>query len=384
MDIFGRNIEDYAILRDLQEAGRLQGYLNQRALEATQYGHQPHDFQSLDRLQAGGIQQRAGDPYGIGYVTDNLQAVQTVIDNIMYTSGRLTEFLPVLMDGVDEGAVSYGSRIIDRFGRGRAIDNEGSNVERAQSNMNFVPLPLQLGGLDGVWTREDVRRAMLGGHPLSTETIEATIEGCLDHIEEVAFEGDVESGPSFATGLKNQDADASPDENEVQLTTETDKFSARAGDTIIDDLNTQIAGIIDDTKQTLPRNLMDAELCVYMPNIQASIVSTKRLTQGNDLSIWKFFEMNNAWSSFTKQRGPEMQPKLKWLQELNGAGGSSADRVIVAVKHPRVMEIAVPIMPRIISVQDKGRVICAEGEYKYGPLHVKHPRGIRYIDYAAE
>ena len=83
----------------------------------------------------------------------------------------------------------------------------------------------------------------------------------------------------------------------------------------------------------------------------------------------------NPWYAFTGQ-----DPMVKSVIELDGAGASSTDRMIVAVNDRRVMEMAVPIMPRVLTTLNQGYEICAPMEYKISGLNVKRPTTIRYTD----
>ncbi len=83
-----------------------------------------------------------------------------------------------------------------------------------------------------------------------------------------------------------------------------------------------------------------------------------RLTDVNE-SVWSYFERHNAWYSYTSE-----MPTLKWLAELDGAGSSSKDRMIVAVNDRRVMEMAMSIPPRVLTTLNKGYTICSPIEYK--------------------
>ena len=58
----------------------------------------------------------------MGYLTNNLLAIQTMADEIMYTAYRLPQFV-YLNTAIPEGATSYGVRVRDRVGRQRAFQD---------------------------------------------------------------------------------------------------------------------------------------------------------------------------------------------------------------------------------------------------------------------
>ena len=113
-DIFGREVMDYPQYAYAHEAKVLDGYLeNQKAV----YGGHGHDFKALGEKFGVRITDFEANAQSAGYVTNNLQAVQAVIEEIMYTDYRLDEFVPILTD-IPEGAAAYTYRVMDRTGQG--------------------------------------------------------------------------------------------------------------------------------------------------------------------------------------------------------------------------------------------------------------------------
>ena len=131
--------------------------------------------------------------------------------------------------------------------------------------------------------------------------------------------------------------------------------------------------IIEDTAEVFGRNIRSG-LCFYMPITQAALVTNTRLSN-REISIWDYFVTHNAWHSYT---GEEIQ--LKWVQELKGAAASSNDRMLIAFHNPVVMEMAIPISPRVIHSIDQNYGVSAPIEYKISGLNVKRPGPCKYID----
>ena len=91
-DIFGKNPEDYAIVRDLQKAGQWDRHQNGYAERIRQEGittSGKHDFNALGAAKTRATQ----DQQAVGYLTNNLLAIQTMADEIMYTAYRLPQFV---------------------------------------------------------------------------------------------------------------------------------------------------------------------------------------------------------------------------------------------------------------------------------------------------
>ncbi len=358
-DIFGREALDYRHLRDINSRGSevLSAYLENQAQEPE---GRRHDFNALNARR---LDNAAAEP--IGYVTDNLQSIQSMIEEILYTDFRLDEFLPIITN-IPEGASSYSYRITDAVGRGRFIDHDGTNAPSANVSLRTVPYSLEYAGIVPEWTRRDVQMAMFGGVALDTETVQAATTGAMDHIELVGLSGDAERG---FKGLINQ----STGTGKVPRTDATATVDSMSGDEIVDFLQGEVTKIVTSSEEVFGRSIRSG-LCIYLPLEQGATVANKRLTD-IDKTAWDYFAEHNLWFTYTGER-----PMLKLVAELDGAGASNADRMIVALKNERVMEMAMPISPRIIGTYDWGYTITTPMEYAISGLNLKRPAGVRYVD----
>ena len=373
MDIFGKNQSFYTHLDEVREQGvDPSEYLRASATRRWGANSKTHNFAALNEGEL--YKAFEGSAQVVGFVTDNLQAIQSQIDEILYTEYRLPEFIPVITD-VPEGSTTYAYKVVDRVGLGRFIDNSGSQAPSANAGVRLVPYVLQYAGIVAEWTVEDLRRAMFSGIALDTETIEAATTGAMNHIEQVGLLGDASRG---LKGLVNQDTSDSPNANQVPLET----LVPASGNSFVENgtandilamLQEQTADFIDNSKEVFGRTLKTG-FTLYLPIKQAALVRHKRLPDLN-MNVWDYYKVNNAWTHYTGE-----EPTLKWLAELSDEGVGDVPRGIMGVNNTRVMEMAMPITPRVLTIQDKGYTVCAPFEYKVSGLNVKRPQGLRYID----
>ena len=181
-----KNPEDYTIVRAYKEAGMWER--RQQALsERTPHAAPMHDFTAMGQVPK--QYQRANENAQVtGYITNSLQAIQTMVDETLYLKYRLPEFIPMNMS-IPDGASSYLVRIMDRSGRGQFITKIGTDAPTAQVSQRTDSQTLHLGGIDALWTLDDARQSMMSGVPLDTRTIEAAVEGAMDHMEAVGISG---------------------------------------------------------------------------------------------------------------------------------------------------------------------------------------------------
>ena len=86
-DIFGRNPEDYPFVRALHANNQWERYQAGNA-ERRPASMPQHDFNALGAGAPREFARAAEDAQALGFLTNNLLGIQTMIDNIMYTAYR--------------------------------------------------------------------------------------------------------------------------------------------------------------------------------------------------------------------------------------------------------------------------------------------------------
>ena len=376
-DIFGRNALNYRHLREThaRDPDAVDLYLQ----DSAEFENRPvHDFnvQVQNRTL-----QNATTAETVGWMTDNLQAMKSVVDEVLYVRTRYPEYVPIKMD-VDEGAESYQYRVMDGVGEATYLEEEGTTAQSATASVQTVPYQLFYGGIVADWHVRQVQKAMFGGVPLDRFTLEKATRSCINRIEGTLFNGSDTIGldSGGVKGLINQtaDANASIDSgNRVKIVdTGTNNYfsGSETGDQMAAKLNSWVSGFIEDTKTIIGDMLQDG-MTLYLPVKQHGIVTTKRLPDIN-MTVWEYFSINNAWRNFTDQ-----EVQLKHMVELTGASATAGqDRGILALNNEEVMEATISISPRVMHVEEHLYQILAPFEFAHSPLNVKRQAGMRYID----
>ena len=368
-DIFGREAHDYQHLEVLRTRGMLDDYIR---ADAAEWGTPPHDFDALgNRGGLDGMSHRIEDSaQAFGYVTNNLLAIQAMIRETLYTELRFPEFMPI-ESNIPEGATSWADRVTDMAGEAAFIDQDGTAAPAATAAQRINTYPLGYAGIVGEWSIEEVRNAMFGGFPLSTKTMQAAVRGSMNHIERIAFTGDTDRD---WTGLTNLATGTGMDTAQLTTRSSGTGFSTLDAEELRAAISGYIGDLIDDTFEIVGRTLRSG-LTIYLPITQFIQVTTMPLGDDANKSVWDYVVANNAWTAWTGSA-----PQIKALQELSGAGGSAADRMILTLNHDEVFTLPIPIMPRVLSTEQSGYKICSYMEHKVGPLAVRRPFLVHYID----
>ena len=369
-DIFGKTPDDYTLVRDLHKAGK---WDRQQADWAARrpFSLPLHDFDAMGAGVPVDQQRASEDQQAVGYLTNNLLAIQTAIDEIMYTTYRLPEFL-YMNTAIAEGADSYGIRVQNRVGRAIRVSAPAYDAPSATVSTGIQTQPMHYYGLDAIWSIDELRGAMFGGTALDTQSIEAAVMGSLETMESVGLTG---GGYANTTGLLNH-AVSGTDPVPVNLNTQaaSSTFAELTSDQMRDLINGDISSVINVSNETLGRNI-NTGMTVYLPGAQYDLLSSKYVGDHAERTIMRTIMEDNPWTHFTGN-----PINIARVLELDGAGASDTDRMVVGLMHGRVAEMGVSIMPRVLRIVDKGRVICAQVESKYSPTWVKRPGTIYYRD----
>jgi len=370
-DIFGNRPEDYSLVRALHEEGTWDAYQAGIFERARQTGLQianRHDFQVTGQSNR---EIRAEiDGGGIGFLTNNLLAIQTMVDEIIYTAYRLPMWVPLNMS-IPEGASEYGVRVVDRRGQAEEISGPGYEAPSATASQTLVPHGIHWYGLDGEWSVDELRGAQYGGFPLDTYTLRAAVMGSLEKMEQVAL-----TGPTKRPGVMGLLNQTSGDNGIVSAVTAWD-FDGAATTTVREEINKILSAIIQNSMEAIGREL-NMGMTLYLPPELYDRLNSIYLGDDPRLLLMRVIKESNPWSEFSGQ--PLM---IERVLELASAGAGRRGRGVCALKHSRVFEMGVSIMPRVLRIMDKGRVICAQVESKYSDIFLKRPKDIIYFDETA-
>ena len=355
-NIFGKEIADYAHLAKLDSVGKLDAHMRGMSQRGSKL-----DFNALQvrpvMMDANEITSQA-----LGFITNNMQAVQAEIDHIEYTQFRLNELF-TLKTGIPEGASSYSYKVMDKTGKGKFITQRGTDAGSASVSMENVPYLIEYAGIEASWSVDELRQGNFAGVALDTETINAATTGAMDHIEEVGLIGSPAQG---FKGLVNN--------TDVAAGTTPTTIAIKTADELTQFLQAAISQIVRTSKEVVGRNFKTG-MTIYLPTLQFGDVTERKLSTDADKTVWEYVETNNL---FTRMTGNKVQ--LRSVIELEDVGVGTTDRMIVGVNDARVLEMATPIMPRALTSQLNGFMVNVPIEYKISGLNFKRPSLFTYTD----
>ena len=304
----------------------------------------------------------------MGFITNNLLSIQTMIDEILYTRYRLPDFIAINTN-IPEGAETYGLRVLNRTGRAKRVTAPGQDAPAATVAQGFIQHPLHLYGIDAHWSLDELRGAMFAGVPLDTESIDAAIVGAMEAMEAVALTGDEYPEKGLlnwpTTGDKAVTHRSLSDAERWDATAQTSLGIRKI-------INAELSGVISMSKETIGRDIMSG-MGVYLGGTRYDQLTDLYVGDNADKTLMQAMVDDNPWTHFSGE--PLMFHRVVELDDIESGG-----RMVVAMKNNRVCEMGVSISPRVISILNQGRNICAPVEAKFSPLFMKRPNVIRYVD----
>ena len=375
-DIFGKEQHEYRHIAAIEKAYGAGSYVRHqegqiyklRAQGWTDIG--PHDFDALTQVRA------ADDAQVLGYLTNNLLAIQSVFDEVLYTDYRLDAFLAI-NNAVPEGVESYGVVVERRTGRAERVANRGNDAPVASVATGLETSPLHYYGLDAEYTVEAVRAAMRSGYPLSARAVEAAIKGHLETMEAVGLTG----GDYSENGLLNWPTGTGADQVNLQTQAASMTFADLTASQIYQLITGDISWVIENSKETLGRNI-NTGMSVWLPGTQYDLLNSRFIGDDAERTIMRTLMEDNPWTHFTAQYGTASPLMVHRVLELDSAlnPGSTTDRMVVGLKHERIAEMGVAFQPRVLTILNQGRNICVQVESKFSPVFFKRPNTVRYRD----
>ena len=359
-DIFGRTAESYGLVRDLREAGNWDLYQQREAVLRPESSG-VHDFDAyiprVSRYAA------VSDAQAIGYLTNNLLSLQTFVDDTLYTRFRLPEMIQI-NDTVPPGSKFYGYRITDRRGKAKRISAHGDDAGTAIVSETILQHPIHYYGIDAIWTIAELRGALLAGTALDTEALDAAVEGMLNSMEELAFVGDEDNKGLF--NLPTAGTEAVTNQVSGAL------WSAMTAAQIRTQINGELTGLIETSNETI-RAFNNAT--IYLSGPRYDYLTDVYIGDNAERTLMTSIMEDNPFSIFTGQ-----PVSFRRVLELKNQGVGETHRMVVTMRHNRIVEMPVALSPRIVKIMDNGREQCAQVEAEFGPIWPRRSSLIRYTD----
>lgn len=285
-----------------------------------------------------------------------LRAVEAKVLLIEYPELKHRRFIPV-EGGVDPGAESVWFRELDYRGEAKIIANYADDLPRVDISRNEFPVPVKSIGDSFAYSDLDLMRAAMSGVPLDAMRARAARDIMERKLDNLACFGDASAGLAGFINNANVTITAPLTANGKTL------WSQKTPDDIIADLSYLRQKIVTDTLELHSPNTF------LLPTTLMEYISTRRMGDGSDTTILKFFQANNPGvliESWTR------------LKTANAAG--TAGRIIAYQRDPMVLSHKIPLEYTQLPPERKNLAWIVNAWARTAGLQLYRPKAVLFMD----
>jgi hypothetical protein len=150
---------------------------------------------------------------------------------------------------------------------------------------------------------------------------------------------------------------------------------ATTADIMINFIQNLISALGTSTNELIYQHFGTGELVCVVPTAVFDAISTRKCSDDASRTVAMYLAQNNPW---TQRTGKPVV--FKSLPEAKDVAETGDGRILLYPMHSRVFEMAIPIMPRIITTINEGYRIKAPMEYSMSGVNVKREDMMMYAD----
>lgn len=303
-------------------------------------------------------------PEAIAFLTSQLAYVENRIYERKRTPMQYAQLVPVSTEA-GEWATSIEYETYDYAGRGKRHSGKGGDIPRVDVSYNRKSLSVAHGAIGYDFSQQELRESAYLRRPLSERRAAVALEAYERHINDVALNGEAESG---YTGLFNNAS--VPQANVPNGAAASPLWSSKTPVEILKDVNDAISAVWTATAYNDVPNTV-----VIAPSRYAYISSTPVSAQYPDKTILKYLQENVLPKV---ERGVDVQFVPGYGLDTAGAGGTA--RMLTYLKDETRLKMHLPMPLRFLAPQLEGLNVMVPGEYRYGQTHWMYVKSACYRD----
>lgn len=300
---------------------------------------------------------------GIAFLVGQLEYVETKVYQVKYRDIQYSQLVPVSSEA-GPGAESISYESMDSRAQAKFISSKGLDVPLAEVSATKTTVPVQHAALGFEYSLQELRSASMSGRQVDVRRGLAVRRGVEEFAQNICFFGSAAHGlPGF---LNNANIPAA---NVADGASTDPEWSTKTPDEILLDVNDLIGGIWSTSKTI---ELTDTLL---LPPDQFADITTRRLSDINDMTVIEFIRNKNLYTATTGQ-----PITIAPLGELEGAGAAAADRMVAYRRDPEVLTFHFPMPLQFLAPQPRGLGFLVPGEFRVSGCEVRYPLACGFSD----
>ena len=286
-----------------------------------------------------------------------LEHVKTKTYDVKYKNLKATMLIPVSMEANpgDDYIVWYS---FSKAGKAKIISDYAHDFPRvdiyAEENQSKIK---SIGDSYG-YSLKEIRRAAKAGNKLNTRRANTARRAIEEKIDEIAWNGDSDFNLQGLLDYPGITEYTVPNDGTGSTKTWSTKTSVQ--------INRDLTGLMNAV--SVPTYGREEINQILLPREQYNLIKNTQMNTYNDKTILQFFLSNNPGVS------------VDILDELNGAGASSTDRMMAYVRDPEHLTLEIPQPFEQLEYDKKGMEYEIPCHAECGGVIVYYPQSVVFGD----
>jgi hypothetical protein len=286
-----------------------------------------------------------------------LEVVKTGTYDVKFRPNKALSLFPV-DTSAGPAATEITWRQYTRVGMAKMVADYAHDFPRVDIyGVEATVKPKGIGASYG-YSIEEIRRAQMAGFPLETRRAEAARRAIDDKIDYIAWSGDTATGlAGFInyTGISEYTV--------ISGASGLKTWATKTSDEILKDMNGVTHYVVEAT------NGVELPDTMLLPMAQYNLIKTKRLGDGSDETVLSYFQKTNQYIK-----------RIEWVVELDGAGGTASDRMMVYVNDAAHLSLELPLPFEQYEYDKKGMEYVVPCYAKTAGMIIYFPASVAFAD----
>lgn len=301
----------------------------------------------------------------LSFLVQQASYIEAEVYKVQYPELQYSSLIPI-DTSANEWAKSVTFFSMDRVGAAAWFNHMATDMRLADVNRSKFEVGIEMAGIGYRYTLEELGFAQLvPGTNLGTERAEAARRASEEFIDQVAFNGD--SAKGWEGLLNNSAVDRADVANDG--TSSSRLWTAKTADQMIRDVNEGLSGVYTGS------NTVEMADTVLVPPAALITLSTTRLSNTSDNGL----SYLQKYNTYTLQTGRPLT--IRGVLGLEDAGNAGTGRMVIYRRDPQVLKMHMPMPHRFLPVWQTGPMTFdVPGIFRIGPVEIRRPSAVRYLD----
>lgn len=294
------------------------------------------------------------------FFTRQLEYVKARTYDTKYKNLKATMLIPVSNEA-PSGADTITWRKFSQVGIAKIVADYAHDFPRVDVYGEEATVKVRSLGASYGYSTKEIRRAQMAGVNLDVRRATAARRAIDELVNTLAFSGDSDFGIQGLIDYPGITEYTVP--NDGTGTTKT--WSTKTATQIVRDVTGLVNAVVETT------NGREAPDTLLLPIAQFNIIANLQMSTNSDTTVMQYILKNNPYLK-----------SIEWVSELNAAGASGTDRMMVYAKDPEHLTLEMPQAFEQFAPQWKGmeaEIPChaeTAGVIVYYPLSIAFGDGI--------